>query len=594
MSHRIAPTLSERASLSARSCLLLCSLALAGPTAVLGTETITVIPRPVTVKERRGTFELRADTVILSGPDSRAAATALAASLAPATGFDLEMADGIPLRLRRELGLCGRGARNTSACRTWIHLQTTRRFRRRGDAFYLIRVGPGGIRIRARTATGFFYAAQTLRQLLPHEIFSSTPVGGVAWTIPTVHIKDYPRFSWRGAMLDVSRHFMPPEFVKRFLDLMALHKLNRFHWHLSDDQGWRVEIRTYPRLTEIGSRRTETPLRLLPHAGLLNLFLSTGSDGVPHDGFYTQDDIRGIVAYAGQRHISVVPEVDMPGHIQAAIAAHPELGNTGEPVSVATRFGPQTHILNAEEETFGFLEDVLREVMELFGSEFIHLGGDEVVFTEWEQSAAVQARIAELGLTDERELLAYFINRMAAFLRSHGRRYIGWDNGLYTARLLDPDLALMSWLGQDNGVAEARRARDVVMTPLLATYFDHPSLPLPPDEQTVLESTLGADHPLLSLLSTDLEEAYGFDPVPDGFPEDKVGHILGIQGQIWTEYIHDGNEVEMFAFPRLMGLAETAWTPPALKDFRDFEIRLETHLLRLRQLGVNFRSRGEP
>jgi hexosaminidase len=549
-----------------------------------------LIPAPVRLKVGSGSFELRNDTVLLADAAGLFEAGKLAAGLAPATGFSLEVVEGSPGRLRRALGLCGFGARETSACRTWVHLRS-RASRSVGDEGYQLTVRSGGVKLRARSAAGLFYGAQTLRQLLPPSVFSSSLVAGPAWAAPAVRIKDYPRFSWRGAHLDVARHFIPKQDVLRLLDAMALHKLNRFHWHLTDDQGWRVEILQYPALTQVGAVRAESPSRPLSEAGFINFFLASTPDATPQGGFYTQDDVREVVAYAAERHIVVVPEIDLPGHSQAMIAAHPELGNTGAAVPVATTYGPQAHILNVEDGTFDFLEDVLVELLALFPGEFFHVGGDEVVFTEWVSSAAAQARMTALGFTEESELLAWFLERVADVVRSAGRRPIGWQNGLYDGGMLPDDVVLMEWLAQADGLAAAQQGRDVIMAVIGETYFDHPWLPLAAAEQAQLEAAFGAGHPLLAALSTDLQQAYGFDPLGNGLAPADAAHILGAQGQVWTEFIFDAAEVERFAFPRLTALAEAVWTPAARKDFADFDARLDAHLMRLDALGVQWLRR---
>jgi hexosaminidase len=465
-----------------------------------------------------------------------------------------------------------------------------RRPKRLGAEGYRLVVRPGGVKIRARTAAGVFYAGQTLRQLLPPEAFAATPPDrAVDWTAPAVRIDDRPRFGWRGAHVDVARTFMPADVMLRFLDAIALHKLNRLHWHLTDDQGWRLEIPSLPTLTTVGAWRTETPVRLLPSGGLLNLF--TGGfdgglgDGIPTGGFYSQTEIRALVQEAAARHITIVPEIDMPGHIQSAIAALPALGNSSDPVPVATTYGFHQHILNVEDETFATLETILREVITLFPGDFVHLGGDEVLLTEWQQSPAAQARIAALGLADERELLTWFVNRMATFVTAQGRRPIFWNDVLRPG--LTPDAAIMAWFGLEPGIAAARAGRDVVMTPLDWTYFDHAqALPLPPAEQALLDAALSPGSTAPLVFTTDLAQAYAFEPVPDELSSDEAPHVLGAQGMLWTEWIRAGDELERFAFPRLSALAEVTWSPREGKDFADFARRLEAHRRRLDAAGI--------
>ena len=334
---------------------------------------------------------------------------------------------------------------------------------RLGEEGYTLSANRAEVLLAASTEAGLFYAMQTLLQLLPPAIFEEAPRHDFAWKIPCVHIEDQPRFGWRGAMLDVSRHFMPVEFVKKFLDLMALHKLNVFHWHLTDDQGWRIEIKKYPRLTEAGAWRSET------QRGHYNAH--AGGDGIPHGGFYTQEQIREIVAYAAARHIRIVPEIDMPGHTQAAIAAYPELGCTGTPIAVGTGWGIFKNILNLEESTILFMQEVLTEVMDLFPGKFIHIGGDEADKSQWEESEKMHALKQNIGARDFDELQSYFTRRMENFLGGHGRRLIGWDEILEGG--LAAGATVMSWRGEKGGIAAAQAGHDTVMAPGTHTYLDH-------------------------------------------------------------------------------------------------------------------------
>ena len=551
---------------------------------------VAIVPRPAVVEPRAGRFVLRADSVIVVERALENEARLLAATLAPATGYALEVALArSPRQLRRRRGLCRKKPRDPSACRSWIWL-TTVRSRRIDPEAYRLDVLPGGVVVRARDGAGAFYGTQSFRQLLPPAIFSPAFVPATEWSAPGLRVVDRPRFGWRGAMLDSARHFMPKEAVKKLIDLLAVHKLNRFHWHLSDDQGWRIQIQKYPRLTEIGSSRAQSPVRMLPHGAFLNFFVNgfltgrpTTFDGAAHAGFYTQEDVREIVAYAAERHVAVVPEIDMPGHISSAIAAYPELGNTGQPIPVQIDFGIHPDILNVREETFAFFQDVLDEVMGLFPGDFLHLGGDEVRMTQWEQSADAQTRMAELGFTDEHQLATYFTNRMGAFVTGHGRRYIGWNEILRDG--LAPDAAVMSWTSQAPGIDAARAGRDVVMAPLLETYFDHPNaLPLPPVEHALLGSFVNPAG--LGVFVTGVEEAYGFEPVPDELSKEEGARVLGAQGQLWSEWILDARDVERAGFPRLAALSEAVWTPVARRDFADFSSRLATHLGRLEKLDV--------
>jgi hexosaminidase len=512
---------------------------------------IAVIPQPVKVTARTGRFTLKPTTVIWSDAASASIARQFVRDVEPATGFTLRVRTG---------GEAPEGS---------IAFTRDRALSRLGPEGYTLDVRPGRVVARAPELAGLFYAAQTIRQLLPAAIFREAPSGQTAWTMPAVAIEDYPRFTWRGAHLDVGRHFMPKEFVKKYVDLLALHKLNVFHWHLTEDQGWRLEIQQYPKLTTIGAWRKET-LVGRPRGQDERQF-----DGKRHGGFYTQEDAREIVAYAQARFITVVPEIEMPGHAVAAIASYPELGVSGEPMDVATRWGVFADILNAKPSTIQFMQNVLTEVMAIFPSRYIHIGGDEADKTKWKASPDIQARIKELGLQDEHELQSWFIRQMDAFLTSHQRRLVGWDEILEGG--LAENAVVMSWRGTAGGIAAARAGHDVVMAPTSNTYLDYAQSrdPGEPVGQTAL-LTLG--------------KVYAFDPVPDELEPQFARHILGGQAQVWTEYMADAKAVEYMAFPRLTALAEAVWTPKSRKDYASYVARLAPHLDRLRALDVNFHA----
>jgi hexosaminidase len=503
-----------------------------------------------------GVFVVTPGTVVVTDRATRQVGHQLADWLSPATGYRLFVAGAVPP---------GGAARVVS-----IRLDSS--LARLGDEGYRLSAAPTRITIRAFRPAGAFYAVQTLRQLLPAESFREAPVGGVAWTVPAVEIEDSPRFSWRGGHLDASRSFMPKEFVKKFIDLLALHKMNRFHWHLTDDQGWRIEIKKYPRLTSVGAWRRETLI------GIQHAYADTMQwryDGRPHGGFYTQDDVREIVAYARDRFVTIVPEIEMPGHAQAAIAAYPELGNTGARLEVLRRWGVNPNIFNPEDATIRFLQDVLTEVLALFPGRYIHIGGDEAVKDQWQASARAQARIAELGVKDEHGLQSWFIHQMDAFLTARGRSLVGWDEILEGG--LAPNATVMSWRGMEGGIAAAQAGHDVVMTPTSHTYFDYYQ-----SRDTVAEPpAIGGFLPL--------DTVYAFEPVPAALGPAEAAHILGAQGQTWTEYIRHPKNVEYMAYPRLAALAEVVWTPRERRDFADFRARLEQHVLRLDILDVNYR-----
>ena len=443
---------------------------------------------------------------------------------------------------------------------TWSHL---------GPEGYHLAVTPQGVTLSAAQSAGIFYGIQTLLQLLPPAIFGAGPHSREAeprWALPCGKFEDQPKYAWRGVMLDCVRHFRPVAFVKKMIRLAALHKLNTFHWHLTDDQGWRIEIKKYPRLTEIGAWRKETRR---------GHFLADGTgDGLPHGGFYTQDEIREVVAFAAAHHVTIVPEIEMPGHAQAAVAAYPELGCTSEPVEVRTSWGISADIYNPEESTLLFLQDVLTEVMELFPGRTIHVGGDEARKDQWLASPEVQQRITTLGLKDVHEMQSYFIRRMEEFLAAHGRRLIGWDEILEGG--LAPGAAVMSWRGTEGGQTAARLGHDVVMTPQQSTYLDF------------YQSAEVLDEPLAIGHLTRLEDVFAYDPLPADLPPEKAHHILGTQAQLWGEFMPTTEHVEYMAFPRLAALAEVAWTAER-DDFAGFRARLKRHLKRLDILGVRYR-----
>ncbi|MFI6489368.1 beta-N-acetylhexosaminidase [Streptomyces sp. NPDC050564] len=439
-------------------------------------------------------------------------------------------------------------------------------------------------RIEGGSAAGVFWGAQTFRQLLGPDAYRRAPVRpGRNWELPMVTVEDAPRFRWRGLMLDVSRHFMPKDGVLRHLDLLAAHKLNVFHFHLTDDQGWRVQIKRYPKLTEVGSWRARTKFG---HRA------SPLWEEKPHGGFYTQDDIREIVAYAAERHISVVPEIDIPGHSQAAIAAYPELGNTDvidtTSLTVWDNWGVSKNVLAPTDNTLRFYEGVFEELLELFPADaapfsgFVHIGGDECAKDQWKQSPTAQARIEELGLADEDELQSWFIRHFDNWLSAHGRRLIGWDEILEGG--LADGAAVSSWRGYQGGITAARAGHGVVMCPEQQVYLDH-------------RQHAGEDEPVPIGYVRTLEDVYRFEPVPPQLTEAEARHVLGTQANVWTEVMEDHARVDYQTYPRLAAFAEVAWSPlpaPAERDFADFERRMTAHYARLDALGVAYRAPTGP
>lgn len=436
-----------------------------------------------------------------------------------------------------------------------------------------------GVRITGAGPAGVFWGVQTLRQLLGPDAFRRAQVAGPdrVWRVPACHLQDAPRFGWRGFMLDVARHFLPKDGVLRYLDLMAAHKLNVLHLHLTDDQGWRVEIRSYPRLTEVGAWRERTKVGLRE---------SPLWEERPHGGYYTQDDIREIVAYAAERHITVVPEIDIPGHSQAAIAAYPELGNADvidtTTLPVLTSWGVNPNVLAPTDNTLRFYENVLTELLDLFPGTFVHIGGDECPKEQWRASATAQNRIKELDLADEDELQSWFIRHFDAWLAERGRRLIGWDEILEGG--LAPGAAVSSWRGYAGGVAAARAGHDVVMCPQSHVYLDWRQSESP-------------EEPVPIAHARGLEDVYRFEPVPPELTEDEAARVIGTQANIWTEVMDSPRVLDYMAFPRLAAFAEVAWSAlpaPAARDWPDFERRMTAHYARLQALGVEYRPAGGP
>ena len=418
---------------------------------------------------------------------------------------------------------------------------------------YELNVDGEGIEVRASQFPGFLYALQSLEQLLPAAVYGTEPAPDAAWEVPCVKIADAPRFAYRGMHLDVARHFFSVDEVKRYIDVMAIHKLNTLHWHLTDDQGWRIEIKRYPELTAVGSIRKATVVRK-----------EWGTyDGTPYGGFYTQDEIRDVVKYAADRGVTVIPEIDLPGHMLAALTAYPELGCTGGPYEVWGRWGVADDVLcPGREKTFEFLEGVLTEVMELFPSEYIHIGGDECPKVRWEKCTRCQAKIRQLGLKDDGEhtaehyLQSYVTDRIGKFLAQHGRRIIGWDEILEGRA--PSDAVVMSWRGSEGGIAAAKLGHDVIMTPNSHFYFDYYQS-LDTDAEPF---GIGGYIPM--------EQVYSYDPAfPELTPEQQK-HILGVQANLWTEYVLSDEHLEYMLLPRLAALSEVQWCQPETKDWNRF------------------------
>ena len=503
----------------------------------------SIIPKPTKLAMSKGFFAIDAQTRILAEPGTGkelAVCEALAAKLRQVTGYPFPVNQG--------------GIR---AIKNSISLDLNPSLGKIGKEGYRLSVTKNSVKIEASEAAGLFYGVQTLYQLLPPEIEGEKAAAGISWSIPCVKIEDQPRFVWRGVHLDVGRHFFSKDFIKKYIDLLAMYKMNTFHWHLTEDQGWRIEIKKYPKLTEVGAWRRESM-----------------DDGKPHGGFYTQEDVREIIAYAQERFVTVVPEIEMPGHCQAALASYPELSCSGGPFKVGTEWGIIYDVYCVgNEKTFEFLEDVLTEVTDLFPGEYIHIGGDEVPKLRWQNCAKCQERLKIEGLQNEEELQSYFIKRIEKFLNSKGKRLIGWDEILEGG--VAPGATVMSWRGIAGGIEAAKSGHDVVMTPTSHCYFDYYQGRF--DEPKAIGGFLP------------LEKVYAYEPVPTELSPAEAKHILGAQANIWTEYMPNSKQVEYMLLPRMCALSEVVWSKKELRDFQDFSGRIIAHYSRLSAKEVNFR-----
>ena len=430
---------------------------------------------------------------------------------------------------------------------------------------YCLRVEPTRIIIEYGDDAGAFYAVQTLLQLLPDAIFADSRQNGVRWSVPCVDIEDEPRFPYRGMHLDCCLHFFDIPFLERYIDIMALHKVNRFHWHLTEDQGWRLEIKKYPLLSEKGQWRKETVVGSLA-SGIY--------DGKPHGGYYTQEEVKALIKYAAERYVTIIPEIEIPGHSLAAISCYPELScGLEDHYETATKWGIFKQVYCTKEETFKFLEDVFDEVIDLFPSELIHIGGDECPKASWKKCPHCQSMIKKLGLKDEFELQSWFIQRMEKYINAKGRQIIGWDEILQGG--LAPNAKVMSWLGEEGGIKAAQQHHEVVMAPYPKYYLDY--WQADPDSE-----------PLAMGGPTLLRTMYDYNPVPEVLTPEEQRYIIGVEGCVWTEYMPTPARVEFMAWPRMCAIAESGWSPAARKDWDGFTRRLEQHLKRLDRLGVGY------
>ena len=508
---------------------------------------INIIPQPLTVTAKTGNFTITSSTrLVVKDKKDNATASFLNTYLLEHYGFKLIQV-------------------TTDEAKS-ITISSVQQGDGLKESGYQLQSGMDGVHINGNSAVGSFYGMQTLIQLLPTKK-SSTLI------IPAVWVEDQPRFAYRGAMLDVGRHFFPVTFIKKFIDYLALHKINFFHWHLTEDQGWRIEIKKYPNLTKVGARRNGT---------LVGRYPVKGNDNTMDDGFYTQEQIKEIVQYATERYITVIPEIEMPGHGSAAIAAYPMLScfpetKTDIPATMISKksklelasgriklvqetWGVHTDVFAPTEYTFKFLEDVLDEVMVLFPSKYIHVGGDESPKDAWKKSEFCQQLIKDKGLKDEHGLQSYFIQRMEQYINKKGRTLIGWDEILEGG--LAPNAIVMSWRGEEGGIAAAKENHQVIMTPGSHVYLDHSQIK---NEDSV---TIGGFLPI--------ETVYGYEPVPKELNVQQAAYVLGAQANIWTEYMSNPSKVEYMIFPRLSALSEVLWSSKENKNWPAFQVKMKS------------------
>jgi len=504
---------------------------------------INITPMPLELTQKEETFNLSKAVVFVTADDAvEKVASYFASKIKNSTGYNLSIekvkpaGNYINLELAQDIDVNEEG--------------------------YLLDVTASGIEIKAKTPQGIFYAMQTVMQLLPAEIESPSLIKNIGWKMPAVTIKDEPRFKYRGSHMDICRHFASVEYIKNQLDVLAMFKINKFHWHLTDDQAWRIEIKKYPKLTEMGAVRTE----------------GEGTTYGPF--FYTQEQVKDVVAYAKERCIEVIPEVELPGHAVAAIHAYPELSCTGKQIDVRNYWGVANDVFCAgNDSVFQFLENVIAEMIPLFESDYFHIGGDECPKIRWEKCPKCQARIKELGLkadkdhSAEMKLQSYFVQRMEKFLAKHNKKIIGWDEILEGG--LAPTATVMSWQGEEGGIASANMGHDVIMTPQVWMYLDKYQ-----GDSQLLPVTIGG--------YLTLKKVYNYEPVPEKIAKDKQHHILGAQVNSWTEYKYNEEGMDYDKYPRLIALAELNWTPKDKKDYKDFERRIDNQRVRLDMHNINY------
>ena len=501
------------------------------------TQSISVIPAPAKVVMNRGAFELSAATPVRYAAGSPGEQVA---------GYFVDL-------MQRTRGVALAAAAGATGAEQTISFELQAREGSQVEEGYSLVVSPKRVLVSSHSPRGLFYGAVTLWQLAARA------------QIPAVEIEDAPRFRWRGLLLDSARHYQSPQFIERLIDTMALHKLNVLQWHLTDDQAWRLEIKKYPKLTEVGAWRVPAG-----PAAAADIDPATRRPRL-YGGYYTQEQVREIVAYAAARYVTIVPEIDVPGHASAAIAAYPQLGVTGKPATVPADWGIYQNLFNVDESTFAFLEDVLAEVLTLFPSEYIHTGGDEAVKNQWHDSPHVQSRMRELGVKDEHGLQSYFVQRMEKYLSAHGRRLIGWDEILEGG--LPPNASVMSWRGIEGAITAAASDHDAVLSPAPTLYLDN----------RPLDWARPGRGPVVSL-----EDVYRFDPAPAALTEPQRAHILGVQANLWTEHVRTEDRAESMIFPRAAAIAEVGWSPAAQLDWQSFSARMTAQFGRYQTLGIKF------
>jgi hexosaminidase len=558
----VGTKIAQPSGLSTSSALLgIWILSLALPALASTEPTPALVPAPQKLEQLDGVFKLTPQTRIVTDAASRATGEFLREKLHAATGYAFELDEDFS-------GTLVKGA---------ILLTTNGSKATLGAEGYELAVMPDGVVSRAPQQAGLFYAAQTFLQLLPPAIFSTNAVTSADWQAPCVRLEDWPRFAWRGMMLDVSRHFQGKQFIERYLDELAMHKLNVFHWHLVDDQGWRLEIKKYPKLTSVGAWRQQP---------------GYAENNGRYGGFYTQEDIREVVAYAAARHITIVPEIEIPGHSQAVLAAYPQFSCSGQPGFVGyfsdypavpgAKFPSNScNVFCASKpETLDFLKTVLSETMDLFPGQYIHIGGDEVSPQYWLHCPQCQALMQSEGLKNSHELQSWLTRRVEEFLEQHHRKLIGWDEILQGGPA--PNAAVMSWRGMAGGIAAVKLGHAAVMAPNDTLYFNR------------AQSSAPGQPPAPLRRSISLATVYNYDPVPAGLTPAQEDLILGAEACLWTEHVNQGKWLEFMTLPRLCALAEVMWSPKAARDWDLFSKRMETHRRRLDGMGVVYSWEMEP